>query len=448
MLFPELREKVQSLLRRSDNGKSLTLGLSTKEAGVGFGTTEIDFLRKYPQIYAALSGGFPAWSGESVTRETALGHPVIWACNGIVAGSIGFAPALLMQKKDGLCREATEHPMYAAMRYEPNAEVDAQTFTEQLTSHCLLSGNAYAKIIRRSGTRVAIGLEALLPEQVTPAREKTGQKRLVYIVKNETGAVDKTYTVDPGKPHDILHIRGLNWDGLSGHSVIHVGRNSMGTAIAADRNVAKFWANGGRIPYLLRFKKHFADDTEFQAFRAEWEKIYSEPHRAPILEDDAEYVQTGLSMVDAQANEFRQFVIAEMCRWFFVNPYLVGDMTKVNYSITEQLALEFVKMTLSRWMSRWEQAFRRCVLTPTEKEQGYMLRHNVREFLRADFKTRMEAWGSALQNGIRNIDEVRDEDDLNPLPNGAGSHYHIQTNMGTLDKNGTVQAPSSLVRLN
>src|SRR5690242_20667823 len=116
-LLPELRERVQSLFKRSDDdGKQLSLGLSsTKEAeGVGFSTTELDFLRKYPQIYSALSGGMPAWSGESVSLQTALQHSVVWACNRIVSESVGRIPAVVMQNQNGAKREATEKPMHSA----------------------------------------------------------------------------------------------------------------------------------------------------------------------------------------------------------------------------------------------------------------------------------------------------------------------------------------------
>jgi phage portal protein BeeE len=82
-----------------------------------------------------------------------------------------------MQDKNGAKRQATEHPMYAAMKDLPNDEISAQTFRETRTSHALLQGNGYAKVVRRSGTGTAMQLQPLLPSQIEPDREKTGQKR-------------------------------------------------------------------------------------------------------------------------------------------------------------------------------------------------------------------------------------------------------------------------------
>lgn len=429
MIFPELAKAIKRLF--SDSSEPITLGLEKKyDSGISFDAVSAGwYLRNgFPQIYSILTGGMPAWSGEAVSVETALNHSVVWACNRIVSESIGFIPAVLMQRTATGKRIASEHPMYSAMVNAPSDEITAQGFTEMLTGHCLLQGGGFAKIIRRSGTGTAIELHSILPQQVFPDRDR--QKNLIYVIK-ETGQADKTYTVVRGKPHDILHLRGLGWDGVRGFSVISMGRQSIGTAIAADRNLARFWANGGRVPYLLEMARTFKDDTDFEKFRDDWEKVYAEPWRAPILENGTTYKQIGTNMKEAQGIENRQYTVSEICRWFSVSPHLVQDLSHATFANIEQLALDFVKMTLSTWISRWEGDFWRCVLTPDEKAAGYYLRHNVRELLRGDFKTRMEGYASALQNGHMNVDEVRDEEDRDPLPNGAGKTFHYQLNMQT-----------------
>lgn len=429
MLFPELQNWIREKV--SDRGEVLSLGLEKKYAGgVNFDAVSAGwYLRNgYPQIYSILAGGAPAWSGESVSVETALNHSVVWACNGLISESIGRLPAVLMQRTAGGKRIAYEQPMYSAMINAPNDEISAQGFTEMLTSHCLLQGGGFAKIARRSGTGVAIQLDPLMPQQVFPDRDK--QKRLVYVIKSP-GDPDVTYTVIPGKPQDILHIRGLGWDGIRGFSVISMGRQSIGTAIAADRNLARFYANGGRLPYILESAKSFKDEQEFQRFRSRWEEVYSEPHRAPILENGMTMKPIGTTFSDAQGVENRTFTVSEICRWFSVSPNLVGELSNSNNSISENSALNFVKMTLGKWIGRWEQDFWRCVLTPEEKSAGYYLRHNLRDLLRGDFTTRMTGYSTALQNGFLNVDEVRDEEDRDALPNDAGQVYRFQLNMQT-----------------
>jgi HK97 family phage portal protein len=409
------------------------LDIEQKAAGgITFDAVSVGWYARngYPGIYSIMSGGMPAWSGEPVSTETALNHSVVWACNRLISESVGLIPCLMYRQAGNAKDQAARHPMFRALA-KGNDDEAAQAMTERQTTHCVLGGNAYSQILRRSGVGTAVELIPLEPTEVTPDREVGGARRLVYVVKAGNAAA-KTYTIERNKPHPILHVRGFSWDGLRGFSVVTMARQSIGTATSMERNVARFYANGGRVPYLLELASKFKTDAEYERFRTDWEKLYQEPHRAPILEPGMTYKQTGMSMVDAQLLESRVFTIQEICRWFSVNPTMVGELSRATFSNIEHLFLQFLKLTLNSWLTRWEQDLWRCVLTPDEKDEGYFFHHDVRALLRGDFASRMAGYASALQNGHLSIDEVRDEEDRNPLPDGAGSHYHIQLNMQTV----------------
>ena len=430
-MFPEIRSAVKGFLaRREENARPVSLEL---KGAVGLDPFDPGTYVQngFYRMGAALGGGLPAWSGESVTTATALNHSVVFACNRLISETLGMLPLAMKRNGDNGTVVATEKPMYRGLKNAPSDEMTAKTFKETLTSHKLLGGMGYSQIIRRSGTGVAVELHPLVPSQVDPDRERDGAKRLVYVVK-ESGVPNKTYTVVPGKPHDLLVLRGLGWDGIKGYSVIQMGRQSIGSAIAAERHVARFWARGGRIPYLIEAEHKFKTDQDYEKWRTDFEMITADPNRAPLMEPGHKYVQTGLNMVDSQALETRLFGIHEICRWFAVSPHLVGDLSRATFSNIEQLALEFVKMTLHTHITTWEQELWRCVLTPEEKNEGYFFKYNVDALLRGDFQTRMAGYASALQNGHKNVDEVRELEDLNPIPDGAGEHYHIQLNMQAL----------------
>jgi HK97 family phage portal protein len=444
-MLPEIAERIAAGMKALREWQSGTpsLRLDLKAGGVG-----IDWYARngFERIHSILTESQPAWSGQSVTLSSALNHSVVFACTRTIAEPMGFLPLAMLQNVKGRKRFADEHPMYSALQNAPNDEITAQVFRESLTGHCILQGNGYSKIIRRSGTGVAVELYPLLPTQVQVEREREGQKRVVYIVR-ESGAADKTYTVQRGKPQDILHVKGISGNGLVGYSILTLMRQSLGTAQAAEHNVAKFYANGGRVPYVLETSKQFKNDNEFDSFSEQWHETYSHPHKAPILENDLKYKQIGLSMADAQMLETRQFNIPELCRWFGISPHMVGDLSRATFSNIEQLALAFVTFTLSAWIKRWEQELWRCVLTPEEKGAGYFFKFNLNALLRGDFASRIQGLAQMLQNGIINIDEARDLEDWDPLPDGAGQAHHIQLNMGTISKAGDVTPPPGLVRL-
>jgi HK97 family phage portal protein len=449
-VFPAITDAVKSIAKNvRDAFDDRPVQLELKEGGISFDAVNVGWYTRngYPGIYTLLSGGMPAWSGEPVSLETSLNHSVVWACNRLISETQGATPLVMLQRMNGAKRLADDMPMFSALQHAPNDEMSAMSFQETRTSHCALQGNGYAQIIRRSGTGTAVQLNALDPSQVTVDREKTGQKRLVYVIKHGIGGVagnnETTYTVTPGKPQDILHIRGLGWDGLRGYSVITMARQSIGTSLSVERNVARFYAGGGRVPYLLKFDKRFESDVAFDKFRVDWEKTYAEPHKVPILDGlGATYQQTGLSAVDSQMLETRLFDIHEICRWFLMSPHLVGDLSRATFSNIEQLALEFVKITMQPWFTRWEQDLWRCVLTPDEKAAGFYFKHNTNELLRGDFLTRMQGYSIQLQNGIASPNEIRDLEDWNPFP--GGDAHHIQLNMQPV---GTGSQSPSLVRI-
>jgi HK97 family phage portal protein len=435
MIFPEITRRLKEWLPTSP--ELVALNLKSTPEGLTFNTlTEVEFYRKYPSLFAQLAGGAPAWSGESVSRNNALNHSVVYACLRLISETLGYLPSTPMIKRGGSKVETPDHPMYSAMRNAPNEEVTAQSFKETLTSDCLLDGDGFARIIRRSGTQIAIGMEWISPSRVRVDREKnTRSKRLVYEVTDSMGRTEGTHTVEPGKPHDIFHLRGLSPDGLRGYNILQLARQSLGTAIAAERSVGQFWKMGGRLPYHLesdRLDGGFANDEEFKQFRKDWESTYSVPHRAPVLPNGIKLEQDGSTMADAQTLETRKWTVSEITRWWGVSPYLVADLEHATFSNIEQQYLDFKTITVARWAKRWEQAYWLCVLTPEEKEKGNFLRVNVDALLRGDFKTRMEGYSSAVQNGYLNRDEVRDLEDRNPLPNGDGQAYTIQMNMQTI----------------
>ncbi len=428
MIFPELAGRIKQAFSGLGGGVE---PLSLKGMNWSFDPVTAKDMRMFPQVYSLLGGGSPSWSGENVSRLTALNHGVVWACNRIISESVGFLPLNVMRERNGEKGPAKDLPIYNALHYAPSADMTTMTFRETLTGHLVMGGNCYAHIIRRTGgDRTALELRPLLPEQVGTDRDKAG--RLNYIVKvgNSEG---KTYAVESGKPQEILHIPGLGYDGITGYSVLQMARQAIGAALSEEKYAAQFFGSGGRVPYHLEWDRQFKTDQEKEQFRADWDRVYSNSdhfHVAPILLPNMKYVPSGMKPEDMQLIESRLATPAAICRWFLISPHLVGDLAHASFSNIEHLALQFVKMTLTAWLTRWEQNLWRCVLTPEEQAGGYFFRHNVNGLLRGDFLTRMQGYATALQNGWLNQNEVRDLEDLNGFE--GGEFYHIQLNQQTL----------------
>jgi len=384
-------------------------------------------------ISRKLEGGYGrSTSGENVTLYSAMAHSVVWACVRIISESVAFLPLnLMIQNRNGDKDFAPDHPMYRALKNAPNAEMAAMTFRETATGHTVMHGNSFAQISRRSGTGVAYELWPLTPESVTIDREKESQRRLVYLVKDGNSA-EKTYTVDKRKPQDILHIPGLGYDGMRGYSVLQMARNSIGNAQAVEKYAGKFFASGGRPMGNIEMANKFKDKEDMAKFKADLRISAQNPetaHEWNVFEPGQKFVPAGFSPEQSQFLETRQWTTPEICRWFLIQPHMVMDLSRATFSNEENLSLQFGTYTLTAWLTRWEQNLWRCVLTPEEQTQGYFFKHNMNGLMRGDFASRMAGYASALQNGEINIDEARDLEDRNALPNGLGKDFRVQLNM-------------------
>ena len=90
------------------------------------------------------------------------------------------------------------------------------------------------------------------------------------------------------------------------------------------------------------------------------------------------------------------------------------DLSTGTFSNVEQQDLHFVKHTLRRWI---EQAEQEMNLKLFGRESEMSIRFNADSLLSGDLKTRMEAHATAIQNGIKTPNEVRDLEELEPRQN-------------------------------
>ena len=88
--------------------------------------------------------------------------------------------------------------------------------------------------------------------------------------------------------------------------------------------------------------------------------------------------------------------------------------------------------TLDPWVIRWEQSLQRSLLLPQEKKD-YFIKLNVDGLLRGDYASRMNGYATARQNGWMSANDIREMEDLNPIPaEEGGDLYLINGNMTRL----------------
>lgn len=370
----------------------------------------------------SLSNGFSS-TGINVNETNSMQVSAVNACIRLLSESIAQLPIYLYKlEKDGSKVKATNHPLYFLLHDEPNPEMTSFSFREILMVHLLLWGNAYAQIIR-NGKGDVIALYPLMPNRMTVSRNEHGQIIYRYITSLDDPN-SKDYQIVELTSYEVLHVPGLGFDGIVGHSPISMARNAIGTSIATEEYGTKFFKNGANPSGILSYPG-ILKDTE--KVRDSWNQAFGGPNNAgkvAVLEEGMSYTPISIPPNDCQFIESRKFAIEEIARIYRIPLHMIGSLEHATFSNIEQQSLEYVLYTLDPWVRRIEQAMHRSLLKRNEKTK-YVIKFNVDGLLRGDYSSRMQGYATAIQNGFMSVNDVRRIEGMDLLSEEDGGNLHL-----------------------
>ena len=362
-------------------------------------------------------------SGVQVDEFRAMQMSAVNACVRILSESVASLPLHLYRRNgNGSPEKVEDHPLAECLYSSVNEEMTSFQFRESMMASVLLWGNAYARIIRNKLGQVT-ELWFLKPQYMVVDRDiHTG--KIVYTYTDDTTNESYAYT-----PKQIFHLRTTPIDGLRGMSPIEQASSAIGLALAAEQYGAKFFGNGANPGGVLEHPGVVKDPTKI---RESWNSVYQgsvNAHKIAVLEEGMKYKSIGISPNAAQFLKTRKYQVEEICRIFRIPPHMVGDLDRATFSNIEHQSIQFVVHTLRPWLVRWEQAITRCLLN--EEERGvYYARFNVDGLLRGDYQSRMEGYGIGRQNGWLSANDIRELEDLPPIPDEqGGNEYFVNSGM-------------------
>lgn len=328
--------------------------------------------------------------GKPVTVDTALGLVPVYSAVSLISGAVATLP-LIVYKGDERQEKSKE---WRLLHDSPNPEMAADEVWEIIQSHLLLWGNAF--LYKKKG---GMGVQELWP--LSPRRVQVSR-------------VDgqRTFFVD-GRPFyedDILHIRGLSEEGLLGYSPIQVAKQAIANALAQQTFVAEFLNDGGRPSVILKHPQELSPDAA-KRLKASWQAVGN--GGTAVLEEGIEVEKWTMSLNDAQFIEQQQFSDLRIAQMFNLPPSKLGAKSSdsLTYSTTEQQGQDFVTFTLNRWLTRIERSLARdAEVLPGDLYAQFL----VEGLLRADTKTRYDAYSVAIAAGFMDINEVRERENLPP----------------------------------
>lgn len=370
--------------------------------------------------------GNPTSSGVPVDEVSAMSFAAVYACIRVISESVGQIPLKVYERlPNGGKREASDHPLYALLHNWPNDDMTSFTWREAMTSHLCGWGNCFSYIdFGRDGRPRAI--ELLSPERVSPRRLDVNDK-LVYDVTSRKGGT-KRYAKE-----QILHVPGMGFDGIVGYSPIRVAAETIGTGMAAQEHIGAFFKNGA-VPSMVLTHPNAMSQEAQDRFRANWTSIYGgrgNAHKLGILEEGMKIDTLSISPADAQVIELLKLSRSQIAGIFRVPAHMINDLDRATFSNVDQLSLEFVKFSLMPWLTRMEQVFNRRLFLPSERGK-YFCQFVTDGLLRGDSKSRNEAHRVAIMGGWKSVNEVRAEENLEPI--AGGDKHFMQSAFTTIDR--------------
>jgi HK97 family phage portal protein len=351
-------------------------------------------------------------SGANINETTALTISTVYACTYKIASTVASLGLEVYEKSGREIQPANVHPAYDVIKHRPNEYQTAYEFWETIVSMAVLHGCGYALIERDNRGYVTnlIGLDYYDVDR----KFVNGQP--VFSVKN-VGMV---------QAENMLEICNLQRK-----SPIRLHRENLGLAKAAEEFGAEYFGSGGQMTGILSSDQPLKKE-QMDIIQGSWNSAARQAG-TKLLPFGFKYSRISISPDEAQFIETRKFQAEEICRIFSVPPTLVQLESQTTYNNVEQQNLQFARHTISPWAKRIEQEIDRKLIQSRERPQIYS-KFLLNDLYRGDMQSRASFYTQMLQNGVLNINEVREREDLNPT--SGGDTHVVQVNQIALDRLG------------
>lgn len=357
-----------------------------------------------------------------VTIQSALQIPAVWECVNKITRSMSCLPIDVLEviDRDGNTRRDESGRLYRLLNVSPNASQTPADFLKRITVDYLTEGNAFIRMERARGADYIAALTPLPPGQVQVENTAEGVR---YIYLSETGE-QIIYT-----PADIMHWKGIG-NNTVGMSMIHFAGTSLTEAASAQNASIDLFRNKGKMNGILSSESPILNKTQMRDFISAFQEMKNADLGVPLLPQGFKFQQLGLSPVDTQLLQTREFIVREFARWFGI-PYglLTGEASEL-----VDLSNYFYETVIMPMCTELEQVLTRGLI----KNDKIRLKFRTSVLKRMSDTTKIQMQTSYAQNGLRTRNELRREDGLERM-DGA-DQLTAQNNLYPVDKLGESDA--------
>lgn len=357
----------------------------------------------------------------NVKGKSALKIDTVYACVRIRSESVAKLPLKVYQEDESGVQSQKRHQIYQLLKLRPNPYMSAFDFWKVIEAQNCLYGNAYANIeFDRKGN--VVGLWPMDTSRVKiVVDDDTSLSGIAMPRSHVAYKVDLGYEQRKLKADEVLHFKGgVTLDGLVGLSPLDCLKGTLENGASASKFVNNFYKQGLQVKGLVQYVGDL-DEKAKRNFREKFEAMSSglnNSHRIALLPVGYQFQPISISMHDAQFLENNQLTIRQIAAAFGIKMHQLNDLTRATHTNVAEQQNEFYTDTLQPILTMYEQELTYKLLLDEEIQEGYFFRFNIDAILRADLKTRYEAYRIGVQGGFLKANEARAKENLPPAEGG------------------------------
>ena len=328
---------------------------------------------------------------DTISEREAMNIPSVSRCVNLIAHTVSMIPIKLYKEEFLNGKRKTveiEDSRCDLFNLDTKDTLSGVDFKRALVRDYLLFGNAYAYINKRRNTI----------------------KSLNY-VSNEnvciTGNFDpifKDYNIlvrgQSYKPFEFLKILKNTKTGDQGVGIIEENQEILKVAYLTLKFEQNLVSTGGSKKGFIKSEKKITKEAMDSLKRA-WRDLYcNTENNVIVLNDNLDFKEASNTSTEMQLNENKNSINNSILDIF-------GVPTEWNWET-------FIKTAVMPILTTIECALNRDLLLEKEKKSLYFA-FDTKEITKGDIKTRFEAYKTALDANLMQIDECRYMEDLEPL---------------------------------
>ena len=392
--------------------------------------------RPSPELRSAL-GAILSKVGIHINAKNALQTTAVFACVRLLSESIASLPLFLYRKTETGKEKATDLPLYGVLHDVPNPETDSFQFWQAFIANMLIYGRGYAEAVRNNAGQIVQMWNITTP--YVRVRRNSETQELEYVV---TPSGKEQFIL---RKDQIFRVDWFSMDALNAFRPLELAQNAIGLGEAAEEFASDYFKNGANVGGIIEYPDVMEGD-QLEQYKKDTKKEYSglsNAARLLFLEQGSKFQKVTDSPQESQMLETRKFQVEEIARFYNVPLHMIGDLDHATFSNIEQMSLNYVIYTLRPYLVRIERAITAQLLMPQEQTL-YFPKFSVEGLLRGDYKSRMDGYAVARQNGWMSANDIRELEDMDRIPpEQGGDAYLANGNLRSLEKLMTASAEST-----